>query len=114
MSIVISRYFVEAIFENLKAVTKYPGMSTSSLRSLRIYFVGSSLLFLKITQKDRLLVVNMTRKLGKTVAISNDQLKQTFLIIYCIGYFVGIGVKRKAIGRQGEPSTKKAKTDRYV
>ena len=66
MSIVISRYFVEAIFENLKAVTKYPGMSTSSLRSLRIYFVGSSLTFLKITQKDRLLVVNMTRKLGKT------------------------------------------------
>ena len=63
---VISRYFVEAIFENLKAVTKYPGKSTSSLRRLRIYFVGSSLTVLKITQKDRLLVVNMTRKLGKT------------------------------------------------
>ena len=67
MSVIIPRYFVVVIFENLKAFTKYPGKRTSevSLRSLRIDFVGSSLTVLKITQKGRLLVADMTRKLVK-------------------------------------------------
>ena len=66
MSVIIPRYFVVVIFENLKAFTKYPGKRISSLRNLTIDFVSSSFTVLKITQKGRLLVTNMTRKLGKT------------------------------------------------
>ena len=57
--------------------------------------------------------MNLPQKLGKTVVVSNNQLKLGFMFT-AFDIFLGIGVKRKAIGRQGEPSNKKAKTDRYV